>query len=88
MGLSEGVYGRSYVLNDALGWTLMTRVQPLPEHSMVRTLCEIKDKKHTVPKGAVGAIVGMRHDGHVYDVEFDEPENVVVVALRSELEPA
>ncbi len=67
----------------------MTHLPPLEEHSIVRTLCDITDQGHTVQKGSIGTIVSAsRYGRQIYDVEFDEPENVVVAALRSELEPA
>ncbi len=56
---------------------------PLPEHSMVEALCEIRDRGYIVPKGAIGAVVSVRRDGQVYTVEFDD--DAIVSALRSEL---
>ncbi len=60
---------------------------PLPEHSIVRTLCDLTEEDYTVPKGSIGTIVYVMADG-IYDVEFNEPKNVVVAADRSELAPA
>lgn len=58
------------------------------EHSLVELASTIKvDAERSLPKGSVGAVVGVWQEGAAYEVEFNEPFHAVVTVPAPQLGP-